>query len=91
MSKYIVTPQLIIDNPMVTGIQGRLTQLTCYHANPDSTPIRVRWYKNNTLLFIGEKYAISVIQQTHSYTLQIHNVTGSDKGIYSCVADSLNL
>ena len=86
----IVTPQLIIDNSVVNGIHGRSAQLTCNHTNPNSTPIRVRWYKNNSRLFTGEKYTISVIQQLHSYTLQVHNVTESDEGIYSCVADSLH-
>ena len=73
---------------MVTAIQGRSVQLTCIHANPDSTPITVVWSRNNTLLFTGEKYTTSVIQQTHSYTLQIYNVTENDEGTYSCTASS---
>ena len=81
---------MIIDNPMVTAIQGGSVQLTCNHTNPDSTPIRVRWYKNDTLLHTGEKYTISVIQPTHSYTLQVHNVTENDEGTYSCTADSVH-
>ena len=87
---YIVTPQLTINNPMVSAVYGESVQLTCNHANPDATnPITVRWYKNSTLLFTGEKYTISTTQQTHSYALQIHNVSENDEGMYKCIADSL--
>ena len=30
------------------------------------------------------------VQQTHSYTLQIHNVLKDDKGMYKCIADSVH-
>ena len=42
----IVTPQLIIDEPMVTTTYGKSAQLTCSHANPDANPIRIQWYKS---------------------------------------------
>ena len=84
-----VTPQLIIHEPMVTTTYGESVQLACSHANPDANPIRMLWYKGDTLLFTGEKYTISsVTQQTHSYTLQIHNVSDNDEGMYKCIADS---
>jgi len=75
---------------MVSSAHGESIQLTCNHANPNTVPIRVRWYRNNTLLYTGEKYTISVTQQKHSYTLQIHNVTENDKGAYECIADSVH-
>ena len=67
---------------------GETVRLTCNHTNPDTIPIRMRWYRNETLLFTGEKYTISTIEQTHSYTLQINNVTENDEGAYKCIADS---
>ena len=87
---HIVTPQLTINNPTVSAVYGESVQLTCNHTNPDANqPVRVRWYKNSTLLFTGEKYTINVTLQTHSYTLQIHNVSENDEGMYKCIADSL--
>ena len=74
----------------MSSAHGESVQMTCDHANPDTIPIRMRWYKNGTLLFTGEKYTISVIQQTHSYALQVHNVTENDEGAYNCIADSLH-
>ena len=74
---------------MMSATHGGSVQMTCNHANPDTIPIRMRWYKNSILLFTGEKYTISVIQQTHSYTLHVHNVTENDEGAYNCIADSL--
>lgn len=73
---------------MMSATNGGSVQLICNHANPNTIPIRVRWYKNNTLLFTGEKYAISVIRQTRSYILQIQNVSESDEGAYKCIADN---
>ena len=67
---------------------GESVQMTCDHSNPDAIPIRIRWYKNGTLLYTGEKYTISV--QTHSYTLHVHNVTENDEGAYNCIADSMH-
>ena len=84
-----VTPQLIIHEPMVTTTYGESAQLTCSHANPNASPIRMQWYKSDTLLFTGGKYTISsVTQHNHSYTLQIHNVSEGDEGTYKCIADS---
>lgn len=83
-----VTPELTIHDPMMSVTHGESVELTCNHANPDTIPIRMQWYKNDTLLFTGEKYTISVVQQTQSYTLQIHNVTENDEGVYNCIADS---
>ena len=83
-----VTPELTIHNPTMNATHGESVELTCNHANPDTIPIRMQWYKNDTLLFTGEKYTISVVQQTQSYTLQIHNVTENDEGVYNCIADS---
>ena len=72
------------------AILGKSVLLTCIHANPDANhPIRMQWYKNNALLFTGEKYTISVTQQTHSYYLQVRNVTENDEGTYKCIANSL--
>ena len=73
---------------MMNVANGGSVQLTCNHANPNTIPIRMRWYKNHTLLLTGEKYTISVIRPTHSYVLQIHNVSKDDEGAYKCVADS---
>ena len=60
-----VTPELTIHNPMMNATYGESVELTCSHANPDTIPIRMQWYKNNTLLFTGEKYTISVVRETH--------------------------
>lgn len=86
---YTVTPQLTIPASTVSTIHGESVQLTCNHANPNAIPIRMRWYRNNKLLLTGEKYTISVVQPTHSYSLQIHNVSETDEGAYNCIADSL--
>ena len=87
---FEVTPQLVINEPMIRTTYGESVQMTCYHVNPDTNPIRMRWYKNGTPLFTGDKYTISVIRQLHSYSLQVHNVTENDEGTYNCVADSLH-
>ena len=85
---HIVTPQLIIHDSVMSATHGESVQMTCDHSNSDAIPIRIRWYKNGTLLYTGEKYTISV--QTHSYTLHVHNVTENDEGAYNCIADSVH-
>ena len=75
---------------MMSSTHGESVQMACAHANPGTIPIRMRWYKNGTLLLAGEKYTISAVQQTHTYTLQVHNVTDDDEGAYNCIADSLH-
>ncbi|XP_065884624.1 uncharacterized protein [Dysidea avara] len=89
-TQLIVTapPELTISNPVVTATQGNFAQLTCTFVAPATIPIRVQWYRNNTLLFTGEKYSYITIQQNSSYTLVIHNLTNDDQGDYYCKADS---
>ena len=48
----VVTPQLIIDEPMVTTSYGESAQLTCGHANPGVNPIRIQWYKSGSYIAI---------------------------------------
>ena len=85
---HTAPPELTISNPVVTATQGNFAQLTCTFVAPATIPIRVQWYRNNTLLFTGEKYSYITIQQNSSYTLVIHNLTNDDQGDYYCKADS---
>ncbi|XP_065885246.1 uncharacterized protein [Dysidea avara] len=89
-TQLIVTapPKLTISDPVVTATQGNFAQLTCNFVAPVTIPIRVQWYQNSTLLFTREKYSYITIQQNHSYTLVIQNLTNDDQGDYYCKADS---